>query len=117
MKAVFRDTAVQISFEIGFGRGCPPLRVDGYSFGILSYEDGVVVLCVLIDKSVFYKPIDNLTVDQSFVYQVTVYSAHIRISFGQFERFLFLCLGWFFLSDCFRVDIVSKQTPDGVGIG
>ena len=91
--------------------------MDGYSFGILSYEDGVVVLCVLIDESVFYKPIENLTVDPSFVYQVTVYSAHIRMLLGQFERFLFLCLGWLFLSDCFRVDIVSKQTPDGVGIG
>ena len=82
MKAVFSDTVVHITFEIRFCRGRSLLCVNRYSFRIFSDEDSIMLIRIFIDKSVLYKTIENLTVDQSFVYQITVHPSHICMRFG-----------------------------------
>ena len=117
MKAVFRNTTVQISFEIRLGRGGSFVSVDDFSVLVFANEDSIVMLGILIDESVLGKAIDDLSVKHSFVHQISVHSTHICVLFGKFKRLLGLDCRRPSLADDFFTCVVSEQTSDGIWIG
>ena len=117
METVFRNTAVQISFEIGLWRGGSFVCMDGFSVFVFANKDGIVMLGILIDESVLDKAIDDLSVYHSLVHQISIDSTHIGMLFGQFKRFLGLDLLRHSLADDFFTCVVAEQTSDGIGIG
>lgn len=93
------------------------MGVDGLAVPVVANEDGVVILCIFINESVCYKAIDDLTVNHSLVHQISIYSAHIRMLFGQFKRFLGIDNRLLFLTNDFFTCAVSEQTLNCFGIG
>ena len=117
MKAVFCRTAVHVSFEIRLGCGCSLLRMDGNPALVHADEDGVMIFGVFINETFLYKTIDNLSVNQPFVHEIAVHSAHIRMLFGKDERLFRFDLLWRSLSDHLCIHTFTEQTADRFGIG
>ena len=117
MKAVFRNTAVQISFEIELCRGSTFVSMDDFSVLVFANKNSIVMLGIFIDESVLGKAIDDLTVYQSFIHQIAVHPSHICMLFGEFKWFLGLDYRRLSLADDFFTCVASEQTSDGIGIG
>ena len=91
--------------------------VYGFAVSVVANEDGIMILCILIDESVCNKAIDDLSVYHSLVHQISIDSTHIGMLFGQFKRFLGLDPRRHSLADDFFTCVVAEQTSDGIGIG
>ena len=117
MKAVFRNTACEVAFEVRHRRGGTLLRMARNAVRIVSDEYGVVVFDILINQPVAHKSCQHIAVYESLTDKIPVYAAHIGVLRRQCERQSFFLPWLAFRPTQFSSRVASKQTADGFGIG
>ena len=117
MKAVFRNTACEVAFEIRHRRGGTFLRMARNAVRIASDEYGVVVFGILINQPVPHKCCQHIAVYESLTDKIPVYTAHIGVLWRQCERQSFFLPWLAFRPTQLSSRIASKQTANGFGIG
>ena len=117
MKAVFRNTACEVAFEIRHRRGGTLLRMARNAVRIASDEHGVVVFGILINQPVPHECCQHISVYETLTDKISVYTAHIGVLRRQCERRSFFLPWLAFRPAQFRSCVASKQAADGFGIG
>ena len=117
MKAVFRNTACEVAFEIRHRRGGAFLRMARNSVRIVSNEHGVVIFGILINQPVAHKSCQHIAIYETLTDKIPVYAAHIGVLRRQCEWRSFFLPRLAFRPTQFSSRVVSKQTADGFGIG
>ena len=117
MKAVFRNTACEVAFEIRHRRGGTLLRMARNAVRIASDEHGVVVFGILINQPVPHKSCQHIAVYETLTDKIPVYAAHIGVLGRQCERRSCFLPRLAFRPAQFSSRVASKQTADGFGIG